>query len=156
MPIYHQTVLLPKIEFFCHFFFPCNIILGFKFLEHKRSWRIKSNSEMDIGQGEKGMFGVFFTGAPDTSFLLDNKWVGGREGCSVFSLLQTGCTWSHYNPRSNALLSKQKLCTAVHYVASIGVTLHCIAMHWSDLNHKCIASCIVYALCKTLSCSTSA
>lgn len=34
---------------------------------------------MDIGKGEKGMFDVFSTGPPDTSFLLVvvNKWEGG-------------------------------------------------------------------------------
>jgi hypothetical protein len=46
---------------------------------------------MDIGQGEKGMFGVFSTGAPDTSFLLDN--VGGRDGGVLCVLLATD--WMH-------------------------------------------------------------
>lgn len=79
---------------------------------------------------EKGVFGVFFTGPPDTSFplVLANLKVGGGGAlCSPCYRLDAPGRQSHNNPRFNALLNKTS-CTAVHCIALIGVTLQCIAL----------------------------
>ena len=147
MPIYHQTVLLPQIEFFCNLFFCFNLILGFKFLEQKRTWwRIKQSFGMD-------------TRPPDTSGSgfgqQVDRWVGGRGAlCSPRYRLHAPRRQPHYNPRCSALMCKQiaQQCIALPWSAWL-----CIALHCSDLIWITIAlPGIVCALCKTLSCSTSA